>query len=65
MKVRYLYWIKFRYTHSFEGEFTHGFYSKSKDIKAVTRTAKNYMKKHFIPAEIIEVSEPVIEIILK
>lgn len=65
MELTYLYWITFKYTKSFEGTFEHGFYSKSADPRYVTRTANNYMKKHHIPAEIIEVKDPEMKLLIK
>lgn len=65
MKLTYLYWITFKYTKFSDDTFVHGFYSKSKDPKYVKRTANNYMKKHHIAAEIIEVKDPEMKLLIK
>lgn len=67
MELTYLYLIEFKYLPPFETSenFVHGFYSKSKDTRYVKRSAKQYMKKHRIPCEIVDISAPETKLLMK
>ena len=65
MKMVYVFWITFEYDRVFKGTFVHGFESKSSDKKNIEKVAKRYLKKHYIPARIVNIDDPKLELLVK